>query len=124
MTVPQSFDRPGAESCYTEWQRIIAIGAYSESPPEDYEEDWEEDGSLWYGDVNIDDALATLEARADAEDLKFILHGDKSYKLVPLTEKEKKERRRRRRERERPGREKEKKERREKVEMIEKKMWK
>lgn len=92
MIGQKPLDRPGAESRYTEWHRIIAIGAYSESPPDDYEEEWEPDGSLWYGDVNIDEALATLEARADAEDLKFVAQADHSYKLVALTEEEKKER--------------------------------
>ena len=98
MTVQKPLDRSGAESRYTEWHRIINIGAYSENPPEDYEEEWEPDGSLWYDDVNINEALATLEAQADAEDLKFVstepykANTHMVYVLVPLTDEEKKER--------------------------------
>lgn len=98
MTVQQPLDRADAARRYTEWQRIIAIGAYSESPPEDYDEEWEPDGSLWYGAVNIDEALATLEARADAEDLKFVsttpykANTPMTYVLVALTDEEKQER--------------------------------
>ena len=86
------FSRAEAERLYTEYHRIIEIGAYSESPPEDYEDEWENDGAYWYGDVNLDEALARLEASADAEDLKFVRQENKTYTLVPLTESEKKER--------------------------------
>src|SRR5579862_3158588 len=94
----QPLNRADAERWYNEYHRIIEIGAYSENPPDDYDEDWEPDGSLWYGSVNLGEAIESLEARADAEDLKFVsttpykANTKMTYVLVPLTEAEKQER--------------------------------
>lgn len=105
MTVEQkSFNKADAERWYNEYRHIIEVGAYSENPPEDDEEyeDWEPDGSLWYGSVNLGEAIESLEVEADAEDLKFVsttpykANTKMTYILVPLTEKEKKERAERR----------------------------
>lgn len=95
MATTQEFHPQEAERSYNQWHHLIATGAYSESPPEDYEDEWEPDGSLWHDDINIGEELAGLEARADAHDLKFVLQADKPFKLVALTEEEKQERDRR-----------------------------
>lgn len=96
------FDRDSAEQRYNDYMHIIEVGAYSEYPPEeDCDEEWESDGSYWYGSTNITEAIEALEAAADSEDLKFRsttpykANTQMTYILVPLTPEEIEERSRR-----------------------------